>query len=111
MEIRGKTISYSSHKKKQKILQEEKLQVEIKALEQDFNIDMLDILEQKKIELQNLRKEKLEGVIIRSRTRWAEEGEKPTKYFCSLESRNFINKTIPKLNWKMGKLFTNKLIF
>ena len=59
MEIRGKTISYSSYKKKQKILQEEKLQ--IKTLDQDFNIDMLDILEQKKIELQNLRKEKLEN--------------------------------------------------
>ena len=104
MEIRGKTISYSSYKKKQNILQEEKLQVEIKALEQDFNIDMLDILERKKIELQNLRKEKLEGVIIRSRTRWAEEGEKPTKYFCSLESRNFINKTIPKIELENGEI-------
>ena len=104
MEIRGKTISYSSYKKKQNILQEEKLQVEIKALEQDFNIDMLDILERKKIELQNLRKEKLEGVIIRSRTRWAEEGEKPTKYFCSLESRNFINKTIPKMELENGEI-------
>ena len=29
--------------------------------------------------------------------RWAEEGEKPTKYFCSLESRNYVNKTIPKV--------------
>ena len=28
--------------------------------------------------------------------RLAEEGEKPTKYFCSLESRN-VNKTIPNV--------------
>ena len=48
MEIRGKTISSPHIRKKQKILQEEKLQAEIKILEQDFNIDMLDILEQKK---------------------------------------------------------------
>ena len=54
--------------------------------------------------MQNLRKEKLEGVIIRARTRWAEEGEKPTKYFCSLESRNFINKTIPKIELENGEI-------
>ena len=51
-----------------------------------------------------MRKEKLEGVIIRSRTRWAEEGEKPIKYFCSLESRNFINKTIPKIELENGEI-------
>ena len=27
---------------------------------------------------------------------WAEEGEKPTKYFCSLESRNYVNRIIPQ---------------
>lgn len=32
--------------------------------------------------------------MIRSRAHWLEEGEKPSKYFCNLESRNFLNKTI-----------------
>ena len=59
MEIRGKTISYSSYKKKQNILREEKLQVEIKALEQDFNIDMLDILERKKNRIAKLAQRKI----------------------------------------------------
>ena len=35
--------------------------------------------------------------MIRSRARWIEEGEKPSKYFCNLESRNFLNKTIRKI--------------
>lgn len=34
--------------------------------------------------------------MIRSRARWIEEGEKPSKYFCNLESRNYLNKTIKK---------------
>lgn len=55
MEIRGKTISYSSYKKKIKTLQEDNLQAEINKLEEATEID-LEILEQKKSELENLRK-------------------------------------------------------
>ena len=51
----------------------------------------------KKTELENHRKEKLQGHIIRSRAKWVEEGEKATKYFCNLETRNFLNKTIKKV--------------
>ncbi|MCG7878665.1 MAG: reverse transcriptase domain-containing protein [Candidatus Thiodiazotropha endolucinida] len=96
MEIRGKTISYSAYKKKQKNEKEGNLIKDIEILENLPNPD-LELIETKKQELENLRKEKLNGVIIRSRVRWAEEGEKPTKYFCSLESRNYINKIIPKV--------------
>ena len=39
----------------------------------------------------------LNGAIIRSKCRWIEEGEKPTKYFCGLEKRNYVNKTIDRL--------------
>ena len=51
----------------------------------------------KQEELENVRKEKNKGIIIRSRVKWTEEGEKPTKYFCNLESRNYINKTISRI--------------
>lgn len=40
--------------------------------------------------------------MVRARVRWAEEGEKPTKYFCNLESRNHINKTIFKVTKDNG---------
>lgn len=57
----------------------------------------IDLVSEKKLELESLRKEKLQGHVIRSRAKWVEEGEKPSKYFCSLESRNFLNKTIKKV--------------
>lgn len=94
IEIRGKTISYSAFKKKQNKLREENLQREIKILEEKEILD-LEKIDKLKDELEKLRKEKLNGIMIRARVRWAEEGEKPTKYFCSLESRNYINKIIP----------------
>ena len=36
----------------------------------------------------------MEGVLVRSKTRWMEEGEKPSRYFLNMEKRNFVNKTI-----------------
>ena len=101
IEIRGKTISYASFKKKSKNIKEEELQKEIKILEESVNLDLIEI-ESKKAELENLRKEKLQGVLVRSRMKWAQEGEKPTKYFCSLESRNYINKTILNITKDSG---------
>ena len=82
METRGKTISYPAYKKKQKQNRESNLIKNIENLEnsQDSNFELI---ETRKEELQNLRKEKLNGVIIRSRVKWAEEGESPTKYFAA----------------------------
>lgn len=95
MEIRGVTISYSAYKKKEKDNREKLLLQEIEALELNNSID-IELLDEKKNALENLRKEKLQGHMIRSRALWLEEGEKPSKYFCNLESRNFLNKTIKK---------------
>lgn len=96
MEIRGVTISYSSFKKKQRDKQERSLLEDIEKLESNPHVN-IDLVSEKKLELEGLRKEKLQGHVIRSRAKWVEEGEKPTKYFCSLESRNFLNKTIKKV--------------
>lgn len=40
---------------------------------------------------------KVEGIIIRSRARWHEHGEKNSKYFLNLEKQNNIKKHIRKL--------------
>ena len=45
----------------------------------DFN--KLDILSQKKATLTALRKSKIEGVMLRSKCKYQDLGEKPTKYF------------------------------
>ena len=36
----------------------------------------------------------MDGVLIRSKTRWIEHGEKPSKYFLNMEKRNCVNKTM-----------------
>ena len=35
--------------------------------------------------------------MVRSRTQWVREGERPTKYFCSLENKQYIEKTVKSL--------------
>lgn len=107
MEIRGKTISHSAYRKKQKNQREGNLIAEIEHLENSVNQD-LNLIETKKEELEKVRKEKIQGIIVRSRIKWAEEGEKPTKYFCSLESRNYVNKIIPKIVKEDGTLITQQ---
>ena len=42
----------------------------------------------------------MQGHLIRSRTQWVVEGEKPTKYFCALEHKNYMDKTIKCLKTK-----------
>lgn len=97
MEIRGKTISYSTFKKKNANKRESQLEKEIQILEQNLGEQSLPDITSKQNELENIRKERLKGQCLRSRSKWIEEGEKPSKYFTSLESKNFINKQIPKL--------------
>ena len=106
MNIRGKTISYSSFRKKKMNKKEVKLKNEIQSLEKQVDINFED-LEQKKRELETIRHKKLKGCIIRSKARWVEEGEKPTKYFFNLENRHFTTKIIPKLE-KENKTITKQ---
>ena len=118
MEIRGVTISYSSYKKKEKDNKERTLLDEIGVLESEPTIDF-NTLDEKRAALENIRKLKLQGHMIRSRARWIEEGEKPSKYFCSLESRNFLNKTIKKVQlensetiiYKQSEILDNVKLF
>ena len=55
-----------------------------------------------------IRKKKLKGKFIRSRAKWIEEGEKPTKYFCNMESRNFTSKLISRIELDNGKVITDQ---
>ena len=113
LHLRGKLIPYASHKKKISREKEKKIEEEIMLLEDnkinnplDFNI--LDQLDKKQKELEDSRKEKVEGLIIRSRARWYEMGEKSTKYFCNLENRNYTNKTIQELTLDSDEIITDQ---
>ena len=39
----------------------------------------------------------MKGHCIRAKVKWIDKREKPSKYFLTLESRNYINKQIPQL--------------
>ena len=102
--IRGETIKYSSRKKKESIKQEIQLEEDIKKIEHDISENLGNTkpekilsLNGKKDQLQEIRKHKLEGVMLRSRCRYEDLGEKPTSYFLNLEKRNFTNKVITKI--------------
>lgn len=43
-------------------------------------------------ELEYIRKEYMRGLLLRANCKWIENGEKPTKYFLTLEKRNYVNK-------------------
>ena len=73
-----------------------------------LNIVMSDLLEDKKKELEEIRQERMEGVATRTRIQWLKEGEKPSSFFCSLEKRNFIEKTIKCIKLKDGECITDQ---
>ena len=51
-----------------------------------------------KAELQSIYEKKGRSAIFRSKCRWVEEGERPTKYFFNLEKKNYDKKTITELH-------------
>lgn len=108
MEIRGKSISYASFKKKQRSQQEEKLKKEILILEAETNIDLVKLTRLKK-ELEDSRAKRIRGSLIRSKAKWVHEGEKPTSYFLNLENRNFTSKIIPNIQKENGEFITDQV--
>ena len=110
MEIRGSTISYSSHKKKCQINREQELMKQIEVIENNLNQDNEMLLINLQNELQLIREDKTKVNIIRSRAEWIENGEKPT-FFCNLEKYNYTNKTIPFLETPDGNITYEQSIF
>jgi hypothetical protein len=101
MTIRGKTIAFASHKKREREKREKELEKNLENLYVSFNENPTEIIRQNidvnETELKNLREEKIKGLIIHAKAKWQVEGEKSTNYFCNLEKRHFTEKLIPKL--------------
>ena len=81
--------------------QETSLEVDILALQkklEENNVsetektDLLNELDVKILQKEEISKLKIQGTIIRSKSRWYNEGEKNTKYFLNLEKRHFNKK-------------------
>ena len=108
LQARGETIRYASRLKKEASKKEQNIKKEIESLEKNFDKVNLDELDLKKKELENLRKDKMKGVLVRSRAQWLSEGERPSKYFCSLEIFFYVEKTIRKIITDFGKVITDQ---
>lgn len=107
MSIRGKTISYSSFKKKERDKRETTLENELAKLNENFAQNE-ELIKQKDQELKAMREEKIKGIIMRTKAKWNVEGDRSTKYFCNLEKRHFTEKTIPKLIMEDESEITNQ---
>ena len=113
MEMRSMTIAYSKKKRFNLRNRETVIQRKLEELDEEIcnnqNLDD-DIL----TEYQNLKKElteiyhtKRKEAMFRSKVRWIENGEKPTKYFFNLEKRNYEKKVITQLKTIDGKIITD----
>ena len=85
MEIRGEMIRFTKERNKNNKQRENNLEEDIQNLEKELSeskdIDsrnLSDNIDRKKWELEEIRRQKIEGVLLRSRARWVEYGEKPT---------------------------------
>ena len=85
------------NKCKEKKLEEQMLNKELREAYLIFennpsqeNQTTLSVLQER---IEKLYEEKVEGIIVRSRARWHEHGEKNSKYFFNLEKRNHDIKT------------------
>jgi len=105
MQIRAVSIKYEKQVKAKQKRTEKTLETEILMLESKLENNLSEIekreirtkLEIKKQSLEQWINYKTQGSIIRSRTRWYNEGEKNTKYFFELEKRHFNSNTIRNL--------------
>ena len=104
---------YSMEKCKHRRLDEQRLHREFQQVNLSFqndpsqeNLTKLNVLKE---QMEKCYEKKVEGIIVRSRARWHEYGEKNSKYFYNLEKGNHIKKHIRKLRLS-GVITTHKII-
>ena len=98
-QMRSITIAYSKKRATERRKAEKMLKEKLGSLEQEIADSQEKSAEyfDTKRAWEKIHSEKSEGIIMRSKVRWAELGEKNTKYFLSMEKRNYNTKYIKKL--------------
>ena len=112
-QLRTDTILYSCKKAKENRKLETILKEKLQALEQKLSknnnigdIEYCDYI-RTKADWESHVARKNNGIILRSKAKWVEEGEKNTKYFLNLEKRNYNNTCIKTLINKDNKEITD----
>ena len=110
MKVREESIKFGAHKKKKIAEKQEEIEQSIAFLEKNLakvstddavKQKMWSELETKKRELETIIEHQTKGAILRSKSRWYNEGEKNTKYFLNLEKRHCKQGTIFQLKINM----------
>ena len=102
-QLRTDTILYACKKAKENKKLEQELKTKLQSFETKLNnkenIEELEYQEyiRAKSDWESHIIRKNNGIILRSKAKWVEEGEKNTKYFLNLEKRNFNNTCIKTL--------------
>ena len=116
MMIRGETIKFSKQKAKRTKTKERELVTQIENAHAQYcetkSEECAVRLRSFKDELESMRKSQIDGVIVRSRTTWHEEGERSSKFFLGLEKRNALRKSATLI--KVGDQIvtrTNSILF
>ena len=103
LKVREKSLRYSKNKTKQAKQREMYVEQTIARLQEELDNrttgDTLsshpeEQLNDSRLELEKIIEVRTKGAILRSKTRWYNEGEKNTKYFLNLEKRHFKQGTI-----------------
>ena len=94
-------MSYSKQKSRERKQKRMSLESKLKKLENNITVTSTDLelkeFNSVKQELKQICNYITEGIILRTRTDWYEEGEKSTKYFLNLEKRSKSKTHIQKL--------------
>ena len=108
-QIRSITITYCKKIAYEKRKTESALKKKLDILDQEMNYNQDKLAEyyETKKEWEHIQSEKSEGIIMRSRVQWAEQGEKNTKYFLNMEKRNYNKRYIKKLETGYGLEITD----
>ena len=78
-------------------------------MENDLSQSNLEDLETLKESLVQLRKIKMQGILIRTHAKIIEDDEKPSKYFCNLEKNTYSSKIIPKIEKEDGTFIKDQV--
>lgn len=101
MEVRGFCVQYTKRKNRERRNAEKNLQTQIDhlmtLLKTERSKENILKFYRLRAELNAIAEYRTKGAIIRSRTRWHEQGEKNTKYFLNLEKRHHFKTHISKL--------------
>ena len=112
MKMREFIIKFSKEKAKTRRLQIQKLEREIDELEKQVTLNsprsIIDDIGNKKATLRTMYKYSKQGIRVRSRAEWVEEGEDNVQYFEQLLKSNKKKTVIRELHNKENNIVTDK---